>query len=69
MPADPKKAARADVKRAQAKFERTADRHDEARVARRASFERARRAGLTLREIAEAAGLHWSRVGDVLRKK
>ena len=39
-----------------------------ARQARRESFERAREAGLTLREIGEAADLHWSRVGEVLKK-
>jgi hypothetical protein len=69
MPADPKVKVRTDVKRAQAKFERTASQHDDARRARRESFERAREAGLSLREIAAAAGLHWSRVGDVLGKK
>lgn len=63
-----KQKALADVKRAQSKFERTGNEHEEAREARRESFERAREAGLTLREIAAAAGLHWSRVGDVLGK-
>ena len=68
--ADPaKQKARADVKRAQSKFERTGDKHEEARKARRESFERARKAGMTLREIGAAANLHWSRVGDVLGKK
>jgi hypothetical protein len=68
--ADPaKQKARADVKRAQSKFESTGDKHEEARKARRESFERARKAGMTLREIGEAANLHWSRVGDVLGKK
>jgi hypothetical protein len=69
MATDPKQKARADVHRAQSKFERTGDQHEKARAARRESFERARKAGLTLREIADAAGLHWSRVGEVLRKK
>jgi hypothetical protein len=64
-----KKKARADVRRAQSKFEQTGEKHEEARKARRESFERAREAGLTLREIGEAASLHWSRVGDVLGKK
>jgi hypothetical protein len=66
---DAQRKARAEVKRAQSKFERTGDKHEEARQARRESFERARDAGLTLREIGEAANLHWSRVGDVLKKK
>jgi hypothetical protein len=69
MPSDPKDRARADVRRAQSRFEETRSKHDDARQARRESFERARSAGLTLRDIAEAAGLHWSRVGDVLKKK
>jgi hypothetical protein len=42
---------------------------EEARQVRRESFERARKAGLTLREIGEAAELHWTRVGNVLGKK
>jgi hypothetical protein len=58
-----------DVRRAQSKFERTGSQHEEARKARRESFERARKAGLTLREIAEAADLHWTRVGNILGKK
>ncbi|HEX8690199.1 MAG TPA: hypothetical protein VF729_08140 [Solirubrobacterales bacterium] len=69
MPKDPKEKARADVRRAQSKFEQTGEKHEEARKARRESFERARKAGLTLREIGEAASLHWSRVGDALNKK
>jgi hypothetical protein len=69
MTDDAQRKARAEVKRAQSKFERTGDKHEEARKARRESFERARDAGLTLREIGEAANLHWSRVGDVLGKK
>jgi hypothetical protein len=64
-----KRKAHAEVKRAQSKFERTGEKHEEAREARRESFERARAAGMTLREIGEAASLHWSRVGDVLGKK
>jgi hypothetical protein len=63
-----RKKARADVQRAQAKFESAQGKAEEARQARRESFERARKAGLTLREIGEAADLHWSRVGDVLGK-
>jgi hypothetical protein len=61
--------ALADVRRAQAKFESAQGKADEARKARRQSFELARKAGLTLREIGEAAGLHWTRVGNVLGKK
>jgi hypothetical protein len=60
--------ALADVRRAQAKLTSAQDKVEEARKARRESFERARKAGLTLREIGEAADLHWSRVGEVLGK-
>jgi hypothetical protein len=66
---DAQRKARAEVKRAQSTFERTGERHDEARQARRQSFEQARKAGLTLREIGEAANLHRSRVAEVLSKK
>jgi hypothetical protein len=60
--------ALSDVRRAQAKFEGAQTKAEAARQARRESFERARKAGLTLREIGEAADLHWSRVGEVLKK-
>jgi hypothetical protein len=68
MAGDAKQKARADVKRAQSKFERVQGQLGELGEARRESFERARKAGLTLREIAEAAGLHWTRVGNILKK-
>jgi len=54
MANDPKQKARAEVKRAQAKVERTKGTLDEAMAARRASFKRARAAGLSLAEIGEA---------------
>lgn len=60
--------ALADVRRAQIKLASAQGKVEEARKARRKSFERARKAGLTLREIGEAADLHWSRVGEVLGK-
>jgi hypothetical protein len=66
MAKDAKQAARADVRRAQSKFEGTDRQRDEARIARRESFEQARKAGLTLREIGEAADLHLTRVREVL---
>ncbi len=69
MPKDAKEKARAEVRRAQSKFESTGEKHDAARNARRESFERAREAGLTLREIGEAADLHWTRVGNIIGKK
>ncbi len=61
--------ALADVRRAQAKFASAQDEVEKARKERRKSFERARKAGLTLREIGEAADLHWSRIGEVLDRK
>jgi len=60
--------ALAEVRRAQAKLASAQGKVEDARKARRESFERARKAGLTLREIGEAAELHWSRVGEVLGK-
>lgn len=61
--------ARADVQRAQAKIERAEGQLDIAREDRRESFKRARSAGLSLAEIAEAAKLHRSRVDQILRGK
>jgi len=63
---DAKDKARAEVERAQSKFARVDSERDQARIARREAFERARKAGLTLREIGEAAGLHLTRVREVL---
>lgn len=64
MPKDAKEKAWADVKRAQLDYERNVD---AAREARRKSFARAQKAGLSLRDIGEAVGLHRSRVGEILR--
>lgn len=58
--------ARKDVRRAQSNFERKLE---EAHAARRASFERAQKAGLSLRDISEEVDLHWTRVGEILRGK
>lgn len=64
---DPEKQkAAAAVKRAQSRFERTDVQRENARKARRESFEQARGAGLTLREIGEAADLHLTRVKEIL---
>lgn len=68
MTDDAKRKARAAIKRAQSKFESTGDKHEEARAARRESFEQARKAGMTLREIGEAADLHLTRVREILEK-
>jgi hypothetical protein len=53
-----------DVRRAQADFERQVAK---AREARRKSFERAQRTGLTLRQIGEQSGLHHTTVGEIIR--
>lgn len=59
-----KEKAIAAAKRAQLEYERDVD---AARQARRKSFERAQEAGLSLRDIGDAVGLHRSRVGEILR--
>jgi len=64
MPKDPKQKALADAQRAQLAYERDVE---AAREARRKSFERAQKAGLSLRDIGDAVGLHRSRVGEILR--
>jgi hypothetical protein len=63
---------RADVRMAQAKYDAAEAKFQEqiaaARQARRAKFKEAQEAGLTHREIAEAAGLHHTRIGVILRE-
>jgi hypothetical protein len=62
--AEARQKAEQGVREAQKDFERqTADAH----AARRKAFERARKAGLTLREIGEQAGLHHTTVGEIIR--
>ncbi len=58
--------AREDLRRTQAIFEKKTE---EARAERLASFKRAQKVGLSLREIAAEVGLHWTRVGQILRGK
>jgi hypothetical protein len=64
--------ARGDVRRAQADFEKEQAKQREARAKSRAKrrerFARAQKAGLSLREIGEAAGLHLTRVREILRE-
>ena len=67
MPTDPRQKARADLRTAQAAFERAESQREKAGSARRKSFERAQKAGMTLREIGEIVGLHHTRVGQILR--
>jgi hypothetical protein len=59
-----KQKARENLRRVQAGFERKVQ---EAHAERLASFKRAQKAGLSLREISEEVGLHWTRVGEILR--
>jgi hypothetical protein len=63
--------ARRDVRRAQADFEREQEQlhaaRAKARDRRRESFERAHRAGLSLRDIGGEIGLHPTRVREILR--
>lgn len=58
------KKAREDLRSAHSKFEKKVS---EAHSERLASFKRAQKAGLSLRDISEEVGLHWTRVGEILR--
>jgi DNA-directed RNA polymerase specialized sigma24 family protein len=69
MAGDPKAKARKSVRRAQADFEKAQDKLEALRENRRNSFEEARSVGLSMREIAEETGLHFTRVAQILRKK
>jgi hypothetical protein len=69
MADDQQGKARAKVRRSQSKVERAEGQLDAAREERRESFKRARKAGLSLAEIGAAAGLHRSRVDQILRGK
>lgn len=60
------RAVRRSVRDAQATFERDAA---AVREARRKAFADAQAAGLSLREIAKEAGLHHSRVAEVIHGK
>lgn len=64
--ADQKKISR-ELRRAQADFERAQNERDKASAARRKSFERARAAGFSTRDIGKETGLHFSRVAEILR--
>jgi DNA-directed RNA polymerase specialized sigma24 family protein len=69
MAEDAKQKVQAEVRRAQANVDRAQDQIEQARVARRKTFERARAAGLSLAEIATTADLHRSRVDQILQGK
>ncbi len=64
--ADPKQRALQDAQRAQARYEKAQARLDQDGRTRRKSFERAKAAGATLREIGEAVGLHWTRIREII---
>jgi ribosome recycling factor len=66
VPADPTQQARNAVRDAQARFERDAE---AVRNARRKAFADAQAAGLSLRAIAKEAGLHHSRIAEVIHGK
>jgi len=68
MAGDVKQKTRDDLRAAQAAFERAESQREKAGSARRKSFEKAQRAGMTLREIGEIVGLHHTRVGEILRR-
>ncbi|MGE5281057.1 MAG: hypothetical protein ACM3N0_01805 [Chloroflexota bacterium] len=69
MADEAKAKARKAVRRAQADFERGQDRLEALRETRRKSFEQARAAGLSMRDIAAETGLHFMRVAQVLKQK
>lgn len=67
MPDNPNRAtARKEVRAAQNQFERE---REDSRQARRKAFAKAQKAGLSLREIAEEAGLHHSSVAEIIEGK
>jgi hypothetical protein len=67
VPSDSERqAARKAVRNAQKRFERDAE---AVRDARRKAFSDALAAGLSLREIAEEAGLHHSTVAEIARDR
>lgn len=73
MPTDPRKKARAVVRKAQADFEREQEQMKQARAKSRAKrrerFARAQQAGLSLRDIAEETDLHATRVREILNEE
>lgn len=67
MAKDAKEKVLGGVRRAQAKIDHAQGKLEQAQAARRESFEQARAAGFSLAEIGRAAGLHRSRVDQILR--
>lgn len=66
VPANPKQKALQLARRAQVRFGKAQMQLDQDGRARRESFEAAREAGATLREIGEAVGLHWTRIREII---
>jgi hypothetical protein len=64
MVMDAAEKARRDLRRAQANYERTVGK---AKAERLESFKQAQKAGLSLRDISKEVGLHWTRIGQLLR--
>jgi DNA-directed RNA polymerase specialized sigma24 family protein len=69
VPEDSQAKARKAAHRAQVAFEQASDKLEQRREARKAAFEQARAAGLSTRDIGEAAGLHFTRVARILQSK
>lgn len=71
MADDRRTKVREAVRRAQADFEQEQgeieDKAEQLRVRRRRAFEEAQAAGLSTRDIGEEAGLHFTRVAEILR--
>jgi transcriptional regulator with XRE-family HTH domain len=63
---DTKQKARKALRRARANYERDAE---AAKEARRKALAEAQAAGLSLREIADEVGLHYSRISEILNGK
>ena len=63
---DARKQARSEARRVQARFERTQRQLEDAAKARREGFKRAASAGLSMAEIADAVGLHRTRVNQII---
>jgi hypothetical protein len=69
MAQDAQAKARKAIRKAQSEFERSQERHEQIREKRLKSFEQARAAGLSMRDIAKETGLHFTRVAQVLKQK
>jgi DNA-directed RNA polymerase specialized sigma24 family protein len=69
MAEDPRRKALKEAGRAQAQFEKSQQRLDDLGTARRKRFRQAAVAGASMAEIAEAVGLHRSRVNQIIHGK